>query len=211
MSPEYPESRRVDHVDDYHGTAVADPYRWLEAMDSDETRAWIAKQNELTFGYLESIPMRERLRERLTEIWDYPKHFLPLSEGGRVFFRRQDGLQNQPVLFVRDGEDSEPRTLLDPNALSEDGTVAVNTFTVSRDGRHLAWAESRGGSDWMVWRIRSVDTGEDLPDRVEWSKFCEAVWDERGAGFYYCRYAEPDESKALKDVNLGQQLCYHRL
>ena len=144
----YPETRRSDQVDDYHGVQVADPYRWLEDPDSEETRAWVAAQNKVTFGYLEQIPQREQFRDRLTELWNYERFGLPRKRGDRYFFTRNDGLQNQSVLYVADGLDAEPRELLDPNRLSDDGTVALAGWSVSEDGRYLAYGLASDGSDW---------------------------------------------------------------
>ncbi len=206
----YPESRTDEVMDNYHGTQVPDPYRWLEDTDSPETAAWVASQNELTFGYLEGIPARETYRARLTELWDYERIGVPLQRAGRIFFSRNDGLQPQSVLHVRDDADSPARVLLDPNALSEDGTVALGGWAVSRDGRWLAWATSVSGSDWRIWRVRNVATGEDLPDEVHWSKFSGATWDESGGGFWYSRYPEPADGDHLQAQNLNQQLWYHR-
>jgi prolyl oligopeptidase len=208
---EYPPTRTVDHTDDYHGTTVADPYRWLEDVDSEETAAWVAAQNAFTFGFLESIGARETFRERLTELWDYEKFGTPFREGGRTFWFRNDGLQNQSVLYVQDDADAEPRVLLDPNALSEDGTVALGGIGISRDGRHLAWATSVSGSDWRTWFVRDIATGEDLDDRVEWSKFSDASWDAEGEGFFYSRYPAPREGEAFEESNKKHMIYYHRL
>ena len=188
---QYPESATVDHVDNYHGTLVADPYRWLEDVDSAETAAWVTAQNEVTFAFLEGIPAREQYRKRLTELWDYVRYSTPFREGGRTFYFKNDGLQPQSVLYVQDSETSQPRVLLDPNLLSDDGTVALAGLSVSRDGKHLAWATSVSGSDWHTWRIRDIDTGADLDDLVEWGKFSGAAWDQDGSGFFYSRYDTP--------------------
>ncbi len=208
---DYPTAPKVDVVDDYHGTEVADPYRWLEDLDSEQTRAWVAAENELTFGWLAKIPARDRIRDRLTELWNYPKYGVPFERGGLYFFFKNDGLQNQDVLYVQEGLDRPPRVLLDPNTLSEDGTVALGDLSVSRDGRWLAWATSESGSDWRTWRVREIATGEDLPDVVRWSKFSGAAWDPDGKGFYYARYAEPEPEAALEEANYGQKLYYHAL
>ena len=207
----YPESHKIDQVDDYHGTEVADPYRWLEDVDSDETKAWVTAQNEVTFAYLESLPARERIKKRLTELWNYPRYGAPFREGARYFFSKNDGLQNQSVFFVQEGLDAEPRVLLDPNILSEDGTVAVVSRAVSRDGKLLAWASSASGSDWRTWHVRDIDTGEDLDDEVEWSKFSGASWDANNEGFYYSRYDAPEEGDEYEDANYYHKLYYHRV
>jgi prolyl oligopeptidase len=207
----YPAAAKVETVDDYHGTTVADPYRWLEDVDSEQTRAWVAAQNELTYGYLAKLPARERIQKRLTELWDYPKYGAPFREGGRTFFSKNSGLQNQSVFYVQDSPDGEPRVLLDPNTLSADGTVALAGMSITRDGRKLAWATSASGSDWQIWHVRDIDTGEDLSDTIEWSKFSGASWDHEGQGFYYSRYDEPKTGEDLTGTNFFQKLYYHRL
>ncbi|MBD3221985.1 prolyl oligopeptidase family serine peptidase [bacterium] len=211
MTPlEYPETRTENVVDDYHGTQVPDPYRWLEDTGTEETTAWVRAQNELTFDYLAAIPAREHYRARLTELWDHERTGVPIKRGERLFFTRNDGLQPHAVLLVQDDADREPRVLLDPNLLSEDGTVALAGWSVSRDGRWLAWATSDGGSDWRTWRVRDVTTGADLADEVRWSKFSGAVWDARGEGFWYGRYPEPAAGDELDGPVDGQTLFYHR-
>ena len=207
----YPPARTVDQTDDYHGTRVADPYRWLEEVDSPETRAWVAAENELAFGWLRAVPARERLQKRLTEIWNYPRFTAPYREGGRYFFTRNDGLQPQAVLCTQETLAAEPRVLLDPNTLSDDGTVALSGTSISRDGGRLAWSSSESGSDWQTWHVRDVATGRDLPDLVQWSKFSGAAWSRDGAGFYYSRYDAPQAGRALEGANYFQKLYYHRL
>ncbi|MBA4379021.1 MAG: S9 family peptidase [Gemmatimonas sp.] len=207
----YPAAAKVDVVDDYHGTQVADPYRWLEDVDSEQARAWIAAQNELTYGYLAKLPARERIKQRLTELWDYPKYGAPFKEGGRYFFSKNTGLQNQSVYYVQESLDAEPRVLLDPNTLSEDGTVALAGMSIARDGKKMAWATSVSGSDWQTWYVRDIDTGKDLADKVEWSKFSGASWDEKGEGFYYSRYDAPAAGEDLTGTNFFQKLFYHKV
>ncbi len=207
----YPVTRMSDQVDDYHGTAVPDPYRWLEDVDSPETRAWIDAQNELAISFLESIPAREKIRQRLTELWDYPKLAAPFKRGGRYFQLRNSGLQNQDVLYTMDTLDSEARVLLDPNQLSTDGTVAVTSMAVSRDGCLLAYATSSSGSDWLTWRVRDVPTGEDRNDVLEWSKFSGAAWLRDGSGFYYNRYDAPAAGQVYAETNYNQKLFFHRV
>jgi len=207
----YPSTPTVDQVNDYHGTPVADPYRWLEDVDSPETLAWVKAQNELTFSFLEGIPAREKIRRRLTELWDYPRFSAPLKKGGRYFQLRNTGLQNQDALYALEALDGEARLLLDPNTLSADGTVALNTWSVSKDGRWLAYAISASGSDWLTWRVRDVMSGEDLTDLIEWSKFSGAAWLPDGSGFFYSRYNPPLEGQAYEGVNYNQKLCFHRL
>ena len=206
----YPAARTDDVVDNYHGTQVRDPYRWLENADSEETAAWVEAQNDLTFGYLEGCTGRQALRDRLTELWNYERTGVPVKKAGRLFFSRNDGLQQQSVLYVQDSPEAEPRVLLDPNTLSDDGTVALGGQAVSRDGRWLAWATNDAGSDWQTWHVRNVDSGEDLDDELRWSKFSGATWDEVGAGFWYSRYDEPVAGDELHGQNRNQKLFYHR-
>ncbi|HEX7085318.1 MAG TPA: prolyl oligopeptidase family serine peptidase [Vicinamibacterales bacterium] len=205
----YPETRKVDVVDDYHGTKVPDPYRWLEDTDAPETKAWIAAQNEVTFAHLAGIPERERIRERLTRLWNYPKYGLPFREGGLYFFTKNDGLQNQAVLYVQPSLDAEPRVLLDPNTLSADGTVALSGLAVSHDARYLAYATSSGGSDWQELHVREIATGRDLEDHVRWAKFTDISWTRDGRGFFYSRYPEPAEGERLLQQNHDHKLYYH--
>ena len=207
---QYPAARKSDVVDDYHGTRVPDPYRWLEDPDSPESRAWIEAQNRLTAAYLAEIPARTAIRERLTKLWNYPKYGTPFRKGGRYFFFKNDGLQNQSVLYKQASLKADPETLLDPNLLSEDGTVALSTLAVSDDGRLLAYGTSASGSDWEEFRVRDVAIGKDRPDHLKWIKFSGASWTKDGAGFFYSRYPEPTD-KALTDVNRFQKLYYHRL
>ncbi|MFQ3580576.1 S9 family peptidase [Chloracidobacterium validum] len=208
----YPPSKKVEQVDDYHGVNVADPYRWLEDADSPDTKAWIEAQNKVTFGFLEGIPERARIRERLTQLWNYEKFGVPFQEGGKYFFTRNDGLQNQSVLYVGNNPDgSAARVLLDPNRLSSDGTVALTGYAVSDDGKWLAYGLATAGSDWNEWRVRNVETAEDLPDRIQWVKFSGASWTKDSKGFFYSRYDEPKEGNLLQSTNYYQKLYYHRI
>jgi len=207
---QYPAARKSDVVDDYHGTRVADPYRWLEDPDSPESRVWIEAQNRLTAAYLAEIPARATIRERLTKLWNYPKYGAPFRKAGRYFFLKNDGLQNQSVLYKQASLEATPETLLDPNMLSEDGTVALSTLAVSDNGRLLAYGTAASGSDWEEFRVRDVVTARDLPDHLKWIKFSGASWTKDGTGFFYSRYPEPTD-KALTDVNRFQRLYYHRL
>ncbi len=207
----YPHTRTVDHVDVYHGVEVADPYRWLEDADSDETKAWVKAENEVTFGYLNKIPARKKIRERLTEIWNYEKFGQPQKKGGKYFYTKNDGLQNQSVLFVADTLTSTPRVLLDPNTLSKDGTISLTGIDVSEDGKHMAYGLASAGSDWQEWRVRDVETGKDTKDHVKWVKFSSASWTKDGKGFFYSRYDEPKKDKEFQDVNFFQKLYYHQL
>jgi prolyl oligopeptidase len=210
-SLDYPKPRKADQVDDYHGTKVSDPYRWLENPDSDATRAWIEAENKLTFSFLEKIPERKKIEERLTKLWNYEKYDTPFKEGGRYFYFKNDGLQNQSVLYTIESLNAQPRVLFDPNALAKDGTVALSDIAVSHDGRHLAYGLSTSGSDWMEWKVRDIETGKDLSDHLKWVKFSGASWTKDGKGFFYSRYDEPNEKTKLEDVNYFQKLFYHRL
>jgi len=207
---QYPAARKSDVVDDYHGTRVPDPYRWLEDPDSPESRAWIEAQNRLTAAYLAEIPARATIRQRLTKLWNYPKYGAPFRKAGRYFFLKNDGLQNQSVLYKQASLEATPETLLDLNILSEDGTVALSTLAVADNGRLLAYGTAASGSDWEEFRVRDVVTARDLPDHLKWIKFSGASWTKDGAGFFYSRYPEPTD-KALTDVNRFQRLYYHRL
>lgn len=208
---QYPASPRGDVVETLHGVPVPDPYRWLEDIDSEQTAAWIEAQNEVTFGYLAQIPAREQIARRVTELWNFEKFGVPFKRGGRYFFTRNDGLQNQDVLYWMASLDDEPRLLIDPNLLSEDGTVALTGHAVSEDGRLLAYGLSASGSDWQEWHVREVDTGRDLDDHLKWVKFSDASWDRAGQGFYYSRYDEPAEGEAYKGANYYHKLYYHRV
>ncbi|NJO80388.1 MAG: S9 family peptidase [Cyanobacteria bacterium RM1_2_2] len=211
QAPIYPTSQTVDHTDNYHGTVVSDPYRWLEDPHSEAAKAWIEAQNQVTFGFLNQIPIREQLKERLTQLWNYEKFGMPFKQGDRYFYYKNDGLQNQSVLYTLPTLEAEPRVLLDPNQLSEDGTVALTGLAISEDASLMAYALSTAGSDWKEWKVRNVETGEDLPDQIKWSKFSGADWTHDGKGFFYSRYDEPNETTKLEDANYYQKLYYHRL
>lgn len=207
----YPVTRKDEVVEDYHGVQVADPYRWLEDTNSAETAAWVAAQNEVTAGYLAGLPLREKLRAQLTERWNYERYGVPFREGERYFFFKNDGLQNQSVLYAQESLDAEPRVLLDPNTLSADGTVALSALAVSHDGRYLGYGTSSGGSDWQEFHIREIESGRDLEDRLEWVKFSGLSWTNDGQGFFYSRYPAPAEGQALLEANRDQKLYYHRV
>jgi len=207
----YPSTRKADQIDDYHGTKVADPYRWLEDPDSEETKAWVEGQNKVTFGYLAEIPVREQIKQRLTQLWNYEKYGIPFKEGNRYFYFKNDGLQNQSVLYTLTSLDAEPTVLLDPNTLSEDGTVALSGLSITEDGKLMAYGLSTSGSDWNEWKVREVETGKDLSDHLKWVKFSGASWTHDGQGFFYSRYDEPNEATKLEDINYYQKLYYHKL
>jgi prolyl oligopeptidase len=207
----YPPTRRDEQVDNYHGVQVADPFRWQENADSAETRAWVEAQNRLTFGYLGAIPGRERIKSRLTQLWNYERFGAPFREGGRTFYFRNTGLQNQYVLYVATSPDEEGHILLDPNTLSPDGTVALASCSVSHDGRTLAYALSSAGSDWQEWKVRDIESGNDAADHLKWAKFSDAAWTADSRGFFYSRYAEPTPGQELQSQNFCHQIYYHRI
>jgi prolyl oligopeptidase len=206
----YPHSRRVDQVDDLHGTLVADPYRWLEDLESEETRKWVADQNEVTFGYLSGIPDREAIRQRITDLWNYEKFGIPFKEGNQYFYFHNSGLENQSVLYTLADLNDEPRVLLDPNTMSAEGTVAIGAYRPSSDGTLFAYGVSAQGSDWQYIRVRDVATGVDLDDRLDWVKFSNISWDKKNRGFFYSRYDEP-EGDQFATANYYQKLYYHRM
>ena len=206
----YPKAKTVDQVDDYHGTKVADPYRWLEDTDSADTTAWVAEENKVTFSYLDKISYRGAIRERLLKLWNYERFSAPELEGGRYFFQHNNGLQNQNVLLVSESLNAEPRVLLDPNTLSADGTVALAGTTISDDGKLMAYGTAASGSDWTEWHVRDVDTSKDLPDVIKWVKFSGASWTKDNKGFFYSRYDEPKGAE-LRESNYYQKLYFHRL
>ncbi|GAB4560105.1 MAG: prolyl oligopeptidase family serine peptidase [Haliangiales bacterium] len=207
----YPDAPRGEVTDNYHGVVVADPYRWLEDPDSRETRAWIEAQNRLSESYLSALPSRDSIRESLTELWDYDSYGVPLAAAGRYFFSKRTGLQNQSVLYWSTSLDGEPTVLLDPNQLSDDGTVALYTYEISNNGKYIAYGLQDAGSDWVEWHVREVDSGTDTKDHIRWSKFYGVAWSPDDSGFFYSRYPAPQEGQALTAVNLGQAVYYHRL
>jgi prolyl oligopeptidase len=207
----YPNTRTVEQIDNYHGTLVSDPYRWLEDVDSPDTLEWIKQQNKMTVSILENIPGRETIKKRLTDLWDFSKAWAPYKKGNRYFQERNSGLQNQNVLYVMESLETEARLLLDPNTLSEDGTVALTSFAMSEDGNWLAYATSASGSDWLTWHIRDVGTGSDLDEVLEWSKFSTAAWLPDNSGFYYSRYDMPVEGNEFQNTNYNQRVYLHRL
>ena len=208
----YPQAPRAEVVDVLHGVSVADPYRWMEDQESPELRQWIEQENAVTDAYLERIPERREIRDRLTELWNYERWGLPYEEGGRWFVSRNDGLQNQSVLYTMRSLDGEMRVLLDPNTFSEDGTMALSGTAVSPDAEHIAYGVSDGGSDWQRWRVRDIETGEDLDETLEWVKFSGASWTKDGEGFFYSRYPAPESGQEdLADTNFNQKLYYHRV
>lgn len=206
---QYPQTQRSDHKDVYFGTEVADPYRWLEDDNSQETAEWVSAQNTLTNDYLSKITFREPLRQRLEQIWNYPKIGVPFKKGGRYYFFKNDGLQNQSVLFVQENLESEPRILLDPNTFTSDGTIALAGISPSPDGRYFAYSISRGGSDWNEILVMDLTNGSMLQDTVKWVKFSGISW--FGNGFYYSAYDAPAEGQALSGSNEFHKIKYHQL
>ncbi len=166
---EYPKVKTVEHTDDYFGTKVADPYRWMEDLNSPEVKQWVEDENKVTFGYLETIPQRGAIKQRLEQVWNYERYSAPVKRGSRYFYSKNDGLQNQAVLYVLESLDATPRVLLDPNKLSKDGTVALGPHEITDDGKLMAYAIQTAGSDWEEWKVKDVATGEDLPDHIVWS------------------------------------------
>jgi prolyl oligopeptidase len=211
----YPLAPRGSQVDEYHGVKVSDPYRWMEDIDSPDTRTWVAAQGQLSREFLDTIGGRDSMTRRLRDMWNYERWTPPVHHGGNWFYTHNDGLQNQSVVFVskdlRAGEGGGARLLLDPNTLSVDGTVALRETAISADGRLFAYALSEAGSDWQIWRIRDVATGQDLPDTLKWSKAGGGSWRKDGSGFYYTAYDPPKEGAALKAANEYEKLYFHRL
>ena len=211
----YPAVREVEQTDDYFGTRVSDPYRWMEDVDSAELKTWVDAENELTQSYLAQIPVRETMQKRLMELINFERYTSPSRRGTRYFYSHNSGLQNQNVLYWQEGLDGEPKVLLDPNTFSADGTVAISGVSITDDGSLAAYSIADAGSDWMKWHVRDVTTGEDLPDVVAWSKFSGASWMKDGSGFFYARYDEPaadaSEAEALKTANYFHKIYFHKL
>jgi len=211
--PAYPDTPRVETVDVWHGTDVPDPYRWLEQdpRTSPEVAQWIAAENRVTAAWLEQVPQRAAIRQRLEALWNYERITPPRRTGGRWFYSRNTGLQNQSVLFAVASPDGEPVAILDPNGWSADGTVALAGISPSDDGRYLAYARSTAGSDWREWRVRDLGAGRDLDDLLRWTKFTSVSWTRDGRGFFYSRYDAPPEGQAYQALNRNQKLSFHRL
>jgi prolyl oligopeptidase len=208
---DYPATRKADVTEELHGTKVPDPYRWLEDDNAAETKSWVAAQNAVTESFLETIPQRAEVRKRLADLWNFERTGAPQEYGGKWFFTHNTGLQNQSVLKVADSLEGEGRLLLDPNTLSEDGTVSLANFTPSEDGKLLGYSISRGGSDWNEILVRDVATGKDTGDHLKWVKFSGISWAKDGSGFYYSRYDAPPEGAALTQKNEFQKLCFHKI
>lgn len=206
----YAESRMDSSVvEDYHGTKVADPYRWLEDDNSDETIDWVKRQNAVTFDYLDKIPFREELKTRLEEIWDYEKYSSPFKEGGKYYYFKNDGLQNQSVLYVTEDIKEDGEVFLDPNTFSEDGTVALSGLAFNKDGSYLAYMVSEGGSDWNTAYVMNTETRELMDEKLEWIKFSGLSWSKDG--FFYSRFPAPEGGDELSAKNEYHQLFYHKI
>ena len=208
---QYPESKKGDVVDQYQDVSVPDPYRWMENLGSAETVAWIKAQNALSGSYLEKLPHREALKKRITELWDYPKVTLPFREGGRLFYRKNSGLQRQSVLYMRRSLNGPARVILDPNKMFPDGSTALATYAPSPDGKLMMYAVSEGGADWQTLRVRDLTKLTDLRDNVRWVRFSAVEWTRDGKGFFYSRYPEPPQGKKLEAALTGHALYYHRV
>jgi prolyl oligopeptidase len=209
----YPDTKRGDQADDYHGTRVADPYRWLEddVRKSKEVADWVEAENKVTNAFLEGIPQRAAIKQRITDLWNYEKYSAPFKVGGRYFFFKNDGLQNQSVLYTQDSLDAPPKLLLDPNTWSKDGTVALAGSALSDDARYLAYGVAEAGSDWNTWKVFDVAAVKPLADELKWVKFSGASWTPDGKGFFYSRFPEPGKDAAFQDLNVNQKLYYHRV
>ena len=207
----YPATTMGSVVDDFGGTKVADPYRWMESLDSPEVKPWIAAQNAVTEPFLNALPHRKTLNERLTALWDYPRVGLPSLEGGQMFYAKNSGLQRQAPIFRRDGIDKPPTLVIDPNVISEEGTVALAEYKVSPDAKLMAYGLSEGGADWETIHLRDLGTGKDLDDEVRWMRFSGISWTKDAKGFYYSRYPEPSKGKVLEAALSGHTLYYHRV
>jgi prolyl oligopeptidase len=210
-SMNYPVTDQDDVVDDYFGRKVADPYRWLEDTESEATAAWIEAQNKVTDAYLDSIPERAEMRAKLERFWNYERFGLPTRRGDRYFYSHNDGLQDQSVLYQAATLDAQRNVLIDPNTLSEDGTVALAGTSLSDDGKLIAYGLADGGSDWRTWKVRDVETGKDLDDEIRWVKFSGIAWKTDGSGFFYGRYEPPADDQLLTGTNENQRLYFHRI
>jgi prolyl oligopeptidase len=206
---QYPKTRKVDHVDNYHGTQVADPYRWLEDDNSEETAKWVEEENKVTFSYLEKIPFRAKIKDRLTQLFNYPKIGSPFRKGDLYFFSKNDGLQNQNVVYVQKGLDGNPEVLIDPNKWSEDGTARLSALALSKDGKYAAYGASLSGSDWQEYRVMEIASHNIQPDTLKWVKVSSIAW--QGNGFYYSRYPEPEKGHELSTKNENHQVYFHKI
>ena len=209
----YPDTRRGDRVDTYHGTEVSDPYRWLEAdaRSSGAVADWIEAQNRVTRTYLDRIKQRGAIRRQLTELWNYERYSVPRQTAGRYFYRKNDGLQNQSVLFLADSYADEGRVLLDPNSWSEDGTIALGSTVVSDNGRYLAYSRKESGSDWSTLYVLDIDSGKQISDTLQWTRWGNIVWNAESTGFFYTRYPEPQKGQQFQALTINPMCFFHRL
>lgn len=209
----YPDTKKGDTTDEYHGTKVPDPYRWLEddVRTSKEVADWVEAENKVTFAFLEAIPQREAIKKRITDLWNYEKISAPFKVGGRYFFYKNNGLQNQSVLFTQDTLESEPKLLMDPNTWTKDGTIALAGTALSDDAKYLAYGTAEAGSDWNTWKVMDVHGAKPLGDELKWVKFSSASWTLDGKGFFYSRFPEPKKDDTFQSLNVNQKLYYHRL
>lgn len=210
---EYPTTKRVDQVDEFFGTKVADPFRWLEddVRNSDDVKVWVEAQNKLTFSIIEQLPHRQAIEDRLTQLWDYEKYGVPFKRGDKYFYFKNNGLQNQSVLYKLDSLDAPPELLVDPNKWSEDGTDALGGMVFSDDGKLMAYGVQKAGSDWRTWHVLEVESGKKLSDELRWIKFGGVSWTSDSKGFYYSRYDEPQAEEKFQGLNLGQKVYYHTI
>jgi prolyl oligopeptidase len=211
LTLKYPVARKGDAVDDFNGVKIADPYRWMEDLDSKEVADWVAAENAVTEPYLRSLPLRDHFKRRLTELWDHPRVSVPVVESGRIFYSRNTGLQRQSPIYVRNAIDAQPALVLDPNKISEDGSVSLGQWTPSPDAKLLAYGLAEGGADWRTIRVRDIATGKDFPDEVRWMRFADISWTKDSKGFFYSRYPEPPKNKVLEAALSGHALYYHRV
>lgn len=207
----YPATTKADVVEDYHGTKVPDPYRWMEDLDSKPVADWVAAQNAVTDPYLASLPLRQRLNQRLTTLWNYPRVGLPDMEGGKLFYSKNTGLQRQSPIYVRDNWAATPRLVIDPNVISESGAVSLAQAQPSPDAKLLAYGLAEGGADWRTIKVRDIASGKDLADEVHWMRFSGISWTKDSRGFFYSRYPEPPKNKVLEAALSGQAVYYHRV
>ncbi|MDA7625240.1 prolyl oligopeptidase family serine peptidase [bacterium] len=207
----YPDSKPGKTIDILHDIKVPDPYRWLEDLNSDQTSTWVKAQSSLTDSYLDAIPGRKALENHLTKLWNVERLGVPSFEGGYYFFSKNNGLQNQSVLYSTKSLDLEPTVLLDPNKLSKDGTVALNSYEVSPNGKYLAYSTSASGSDWVEWKVREISSGKDLSDHLKWSKFSGASWAKNSKGFYYGRFPTPKNGEEMMAQNIHKKIYFHEI
>ena len=212
-SLQYPVTESIDHTDTYHGTVVADPYRWLEddVRESDAVSQWVDSQNEVTFGYLDTIEEREPIRQRLEKLWNFERYGLPRKEGGRYFFSHNDGLQNQSVIFTQKSLEEEPQLLVDPNTWSDDGTIALASYFPSPKGKFFAYMVQDGGSDWRSAKVMDLESGEVLEDNLEWLKFTALTWASDDTGFYYNRFPPEEKDVKFQSLNMNHATYFHRI